>query len=109
VKTSFTQNFSKMQIVQKILTRFVKGQNTKKYGRTFLGKIQNGSINQNGGFRQSNFRKDAVNQRQRFYFQNFIKKIKSSKTPKRRSKIKMVVKCNFLLKNRLKRHLPNKL
>jgi hypothetical protein len=66
VKTSFTQFFSKIRIVQKS-KRFVE--------EIFLGKIQNDSINQNGGFRQSNFRKDALNPRlNQRYFHNFIKK-----------------------------------
>jgi hypothetical protein len=39
-----------MRLPKKVLLRFVKDQYTKKHGRTFFDKTQNGGVKQDGGF-----------------------------------------------------------
>jgi hypothetical protein len=40
-----------MRFSQKNLLHFLEAQNIKNHGRTFFDKIQNGGVNQDGGFR----------------------------------------------------------
>jgi hypothetical protein len=49
-KLGFGLKFSKTEIFQKFLLRFVQPSNTNKSWKNFFEIIQNGGVNQDGGF-----------------------------------------------------------